>query len=201
MENLKNEILNKGRLIPDSEAPASNSVLCIKMEVGPKNRKPMAGPLLAAPNDVAGYETPVENLNKEILNKGRLIPDSDASALSNALCDKLEVGPKNRKPMARPLQAAPCDGCYEMPVENLNKEILNKGPLIPELEASASNSTLCDKREVGLKNRKPMAGPLQAASSDDGVHDTPVENLQEDSTGIGTVIQRSSYIYGNDLEA
>ena len=110
------KILDKGRPIPYSEASASNSALFDKMEAGLKNRKLMAGPLQGAPSDVGGYETPVENLITEILNKGRLIPDPEASTSNSALCDKIEVGPKNRKPMAEPLQAAPCDvGGYETP--------------------------------------------------------------------------------------
>ena len=86
------EILDKGRILPDWEAFASNSALFDKMEAGLKNRKLMAGPLEAEPSDIEDYETPVENLITDFLNKGRLIPDPEASTSNSALCDKMEAG-------------------------------------------------------------------------------------------------------------
>ena len=180
VENVITETLNKGCLILDPEASTSNSALCDKMEVGPKNRKPLAGPVQAAPCDVGGYERPKENLKNEILNKGCLIPGPEAPTSNSVLRSKMEVGPKNRKPLSGPVQAAPCDvGGYERPMENLKKEILNTGRLIPDSEAATSNSVLCSKMEVGPKNRKPMAGPLLAAPNDGAGYETLVENLNK----------------------
>ena len=64
------EILNKGRLIADSDAATSNSTLFEKMEVGRKNLKPMAERLQAAPSDNEVYETPVENFKEDSTGRG-----------------------------------------------------------------------------------------------------------------------------------
>ena len=102
------------------------------------------------------------------------------------------------------------DSCYEeLPCnfggksegDNESLPPLDKGRPRPNPETSATDCSPFDKIVVGPQNRKPMPIPTQEAASDEEVYETAVDNLKRDSVGKkGLVSQRSSYIYGNDLE-